>query len=224
MLVNWLDVEFVRALDVVTTAATIFISCSFCILILITEIYGYKLARLAIWWNVLLNILLIILGEQLTIIPGSSLTLYNNIVVSSTKLILASVVAAFFSQHVNAYLQAKMKINMKDDLVSRFILPAILSSGLDSLLVNAIAFYKTMNTHHMISIVTSVWFTKMFIILMTTPILVKLSKKLKSIEKIDIYDINTQFNPFATESRYTSADNFFDRSHADPEPNIEPSS
>ena len=113
---------------------------------------------------------------------------------------------------------------MKGNLVSRIILPAILSSGLDSLLVNAIAFYKTMNTHHMISIVTSVWFTKMFIILMTTPILVKLSKKLKSIEKIDVYDINTQFNPFATESRYTSADNFFDRSHTDPESDIEPSS
>ena len=204
LLPNWLDLQYFRTLDVVTTSATLFIEAGLLLLAIITEVYGYKQARIAIWYTVFFNITLLVLGS-FSIIEITNLKLYNDVVVNASTLIAASIIAAFISQHCNAYLIAKIKME-GTQLTARLLIAGIVASGIDTILVNILAFHNV-SFNHLLTISLSAWFVKLVILLVALPILSELCQSLKHTEKIDIYEYDTKFNPFLFDNQYQAENN-----------------
>jgi uncharacterized PurR-regulated membrane protein YhhQ (DUF165 family) len=60
LMANWFDVRLVRVGVLITDAGTLIFPITFLLSDLITEVYGYKNARLAIWCAFLFNLLFIL--------------------------------------------------------------------------------------------------------------------------------------------------------------------
>ena len=207
---NWVDFRYVKTLDITTIAGAPIAGSTIMLLVLITEVYGYKLARYAFWFGVLLNIVLLTISQFIPNFPTTDLRLFDGLYFKNSTLIIASILAVFFSQPLAAYLVATLKVKMKgENVVARFFVSTILASGIDSFVVVFIAFYNLVSIHHLVSMILSMWFIKIFIVFIAVPILVILCVRLKAIEKLDIYDKNTDYNLFRLERKYLNSDNLY---------------
>jgi uncharacterized membrane protein len=74
-----------------------------------------------------------------------------------------------------------------------------------------IAFFGMMTNAHLLSLILSMWFIKVFIEIVGLPLSIWLVKKLKKIEQLDIYDKRTTFTIFSLDTHYTDKDNEFSR-------------
>ena len=64
-------------------------------------------------------------------------------------------------------------------------------------------------SHNTLALIFSMWGIKVFIEIVGLPISIPLSKKLKNLEKIDIYDDATKFNIFSLDADYKVQANHF---------------
>ena len=64
----------------------------------------------------------------------------------------------------------------------------IVASGSDSLIFGVIAFYGSMNNMNLFSLILTMWLIKLIIEVLGLPISIRLAKKLKESEHLDIYD------------------------------------
>lgn len=214
VLSNWIDFRYVKTLDLMTIVGVFPLIVSFLLLDIIIEVYGYKLARCAIWYGVLFSVILLIFSQFFTNFTSTDFNtsadfnMFDGVFLKKTTLIFASILAAFTSQSLNSYIMATLKIKMKgENFVTRLSVSTILSTGVDSIVVLFIIFYNLISIHQLVAKILSLWFFKLASVFISLPVIVKLCVKIKSIEKLDIYDKNTDFNPFKFETRYTTSDN-----------------
>lgn len=105
---------------------------------------------------------------------------------------------------------AKLKLKMKGrHLGVRFVASTFIASGVDSFIFGSIAFYGVMTNGNLFSLILGMWFIKVLIEILGLPISIRLAKKLKIIEQLDIYDKKTNFNLFSLDTNYSSTDNEF---------------
>lgn len=89
----------------------------------------------------------------------------------------------------------------------RFIGSTIIASALDSIIFATIAFYRIYSMHDIIKIIIDIWITKTAIEILGLKFSIGLTKFLKKSEKLDIYDVDTNFTPFSLEASYDSKNN-----------------
>ena len=82
-----------------------------------------------------------------------------------------------------------------------------IAAGIDSFLFANIAFWQTLQTEHIQRIALTIWTLKVIIELIILPIAIRLSRLLQRIEKLNIYDTNTNFKPFSLDISYNVSDN-----------------
>ena len=105
---------------------------------------------------------------------------------------------------------SKLKLKLQGRLIGiRFISSTIVASGIDSLLFSVIAFYGVINQSNLITLILSMWLIKVAIEILGLPISIRLAEKLKTIERLDIYDDHTDFNLFSLDTHYQTTDNHF---------------
>ncbi|MCP4473217.1 MAG: queuosine precursor transporter [Gammaproteobacteria bacterium] len=199
VLANWFDPRLIRIFGLDTDAGTIIFPLTFLLSDLITEVYGYKYARRAIWCGFLFNILFIIYGQIVIHMPSphyqTNNKMFDSLLLADTRIILASSISYFSSEPLNSFVMAKLKIKMKGRYMGiRFILSTFLASGTDSVIFSIIAFYGTINYKNLIYLILTMWLIKVMIELIGLPFSIRISKKLKISEKMDIYDKRTKFN------------------------------
>lgn len=68
-----------------------------------------------------------------------------------------------------------------------------------------------MPNSELVGLVLHIWLVKSLIEIAGFPISIKLAKRLKKIEKLDIFDTNTSFTIFSLDSDYKESDNKFDK-------------
>lgn len=214
LLANWFDPRLVSFFGLTTDAGTLIFPLTFLLSNLITEVYGYKHARRAIWCGFLFNIIFILYGQLIIHLPSPSYPTHNamfdTILALNARIIFASTISYFISEPLNSFVMAKLKIKMQGrHLGLRFILSTVLASGIDSFIFGFIAFYGMMNLEHLISLILTMWLIKVFIEIIGLPFSIKLTHKLKKIEELDIYDKKTKFNLFSLEAEYTVKENKF---------------
>ena len=111
---------------------------------------------------------------------------------------------------------AKLKIKMKGRYLGiRFVSSTIIASGTDSLLFGLIAFYGMMTNTNLLSLILTMWFIKVFIEILGLPISIRLAKKIKKLEQLDIYDKKTNFTVFSLDTHYTDRDNEFSKNNGE---------
>lgn len=214
VLANWFDPRLIKVFGLTTDAGTLIFPLTFLLSDLITEVYGYKHARRAIWCGFLFNILFILYGQLVIHMPGpdfaSNNELFDTLFATNTRIIIASGMSYLAAEPLNSLMMAKLKIRMNGRYLGiRFVISTILASGVDSFIFGMIAFYGTMTNHNLFYLIVTMWFIKILIEIAGLPLSIRLAKKLKKTEKMDIYDKRTNFNIFKLDANYMEKDNEF---------------
>ncbi|MCW5589155.1 MAG: queuosine precursor transporter [Legionellales bacterium] len=215
LLANWFDCRFIVLFGFNTDAGTLIYPLTFVLSDLITEVYGYKHARRAIWAGLLFNLIYIGYSQIIIHLPSPSFAHLNpmidKILEFNTRIIVASIVSYLLCEPINSYILAKLKIKMQGNYIAlRFVVSTLCAAGLDSLLFCVIAFWHVMPTPQLIEFIIVLWLIKIMIEIIVLPISIFLVKKLKQQEQLDIYDKNTNFSLWRWDIHYQTSDNFFD--------------
>jgi uncharacterized integral membrane protein (TIGR00697 family) len=214
VLANWFNPRFVTLFGLNTDSGTLIFPLTFMLSDLITEVYGYKQARRAIWCGFFFNLMFVLYAQLVTHMPSPEFATHNaafdELLSVSTRIIVASAISYFIAEPFNSYLMAKMKIKMKGSFMGlRFVFSTLVAAGLDSFVFTLIAFHGTMPTNTLIELALTMWFIKVLIEILGLPLSIRLAKKLKTIEQLDIYDKQTRFNILSLDDRYSPRDNEF---------------
>jgi len=165
----------------------------------LTEVYGYRLARRVIWLGFLCNLIFVFfvwVGQVLPAAPfWEGQEAYQRILGYTPRLLAASFLGYLVGEFANSFILAKMKIMTRGRwLWSRTIGSTIIGQGLDSSIFITVAFIGTpsflpiMILYH--------WLAKTLIEALATPITYVMVNWMKRREAIDTYDYDTRFNPF----------------------------
>lgn len=212
VLANWFDPRIVNIFGFNTDAGTLIFPLTFVLSSLITEVYGYKYARRAIWSGFLFNSIFILYGLLVIHLPSPNYAtnnaMFDTILSSNIRVIIGSAISYLSSEPLNSMVMAKLKIKMKGKNIGiRFLLSTLLASMVDSFIFGTVAFYGSMGNMDLLYLILTMCAIKSCVEIISVPMSVRLVKKLKAIENADIYDNRTNFNLFNLDVKYTIKDN-----------------
>lgn len=122
----------------------------------LTEIYGFKLAKKVIYLGFVINLIAVIVYQIAMLLPSTDPVTGNAfaIVLSSTpRILIASFISYLVGSYVNAYLMKVLKSRYNEYLFARCSVSTLFGEGLDAILFISIAFAGTMPTNLLITMI-----------------------------------------------------------------------
>jgi hypothetical protein len=114
------------------------------------------------------------------------------------RIVIASIVAFWAGDFVNAYVMAKMKLRTRGRwLWSRTIGSTIVGQGVDSVIFYPFAFGGIWSSDTLAAVVAFNWAFKVIVEVVMTPATYAAVGWLKKREQEDFYDTDTNFTPFS---------------------------
>ena len=187
-------------------AGNIFFPISYIFGDILTEVYGYARARKVIWAGFGALIFAALMAQVIILLPPSAAEPFNatlqpaleTVFGSTWRIVVASILAFWIGDFVNAYVMARMKLWTRGRyLWTRTIGSTILGQGVDSLVFYPIAFYGIWNTENLFSVLMFNFAFKTTVEALMTPATYAAVAYLKRAEGEDYYDDNTDFTPFS---------------------------
>jgi len=184
----------------VLPAAIVIFPLSYIIGDILTEVYGYRIARRVIWLGFMCNLIVVFAFWIGGVLPSVSFwggqSAYNDILGYAPRLLLASFVAYLVGEFSNSYVLAKMKIRTNGRLLwSRTIGSTVIGQGLDSVVFIIIAFAGVWSWTAIGTAILTHWVAKTGYEIIATPLTYTVVNYLKRKEGIDTYDEGVNFNP-----------------------------
>jgi len=171
---------------------------------ILTEVYGYKKARKAIWLgfgaNFLAAFVFILIGRLTPAQGWDYQEAYNAILGWVPRIVTASLIAYWCGSFTNSFLMAKLKISTKGRwLPSRTIISTIVAQAIDTIIFCTLAFYGRIPNQLLVSVIISNYLFKTGFEILFTPFTYIIAIFLKKREGMDVFDYHTNFNPFKME-------------------------
>jgi len=166
---------------------------------ILTEVYGYRVARRVIWLGFACNLIFVLFAWIGQILPAATAwqgqAAYKSILGSTPRLLVASFCGYLTGEFSNSYILSRMKILTRGRwLWSRTIGSTIIGEGLDTVVFTTIA---TVGTSFFVpTLMLNQWVGKVIIETVFTPVTYIIVSWLKRKESIDTYDYKTDYNPF----------------------------
>jgi len=197
---NILIVKQISVLGLTLPAAIIIFPISYIFGDILTEVYGYRQARRVIWLGFFCNLLLVASIWLVGILPAAptfeAQEAYDRILGNTPRFLIASFTAYLGGAFINAYVLARMKVMTKGKwLWTRTIGSTLLGEAVDSIIVLVIGFWGVLPTGVLMGMILWHWLFKSVYEIIATPLTYLIVNYLKTKEKIDYYDIGTNFNP-----------------------------
>jgi uncharacterized integral membrane protein (TIGR00697 family) len=198
---NILSVKIVELWDRQFDAGTILFPLVYLIGDVLTEVYGYGRARLVIWVGFVGNLVAIGAIQIAIHLPAADFwaenqAAYETVLGTTWRIFLASLVAYLVGEFVNSYVLARMKIATRGRyLWSRTLGSTIVGQGVDSAVFSVTAFAGTGIA--LGNQIVTIWVLKVLWEAAATPLTYAVVNTLKRREGLDVYDVGTDFNPFA---------------------------
>jgi uncharacterized integral membrane protein (TIGR00697 family) len=197
---NITAVKLVGLFGLVLPAAVVVFPISYICGDVLTEVYGYRVARRVIWLGFLCNLLAVVAIYLGGILPAAPFwegqVAYETILGYTPRLLAASFLAYLVGEFANAIVLAKMKVTTNGRwLWSRTIGSTIIGQGLDSLAFIVLAFVGTIPASAMLAAIMTQWLVKSLYEVLATPLTYVVVNRLKRSEGLDVYDRDTSFNP-----------------------------
>jgi uncharacterized integral membrane protein (TIGR00697 family) len=199
---NITAVKLVQVFGLVVPAAIVIFPISYIAGDVLTEVYGYRQARLVIWLGFLCNLVTVIAIWLGQVLPAASFwdgqAAYERILGYTPRLLLASFLAYLVGEFANAFVLAKMKIATRGRwLWTRTIGSTLVGQALDSLVFITLAFVGTIPLAGLVSSIVTQWLVKSAYEAAATPATYWVVSFLKRQEELDVYDYETDFNPLS---------------------------
>ncbi len=179
----------------------------------IAECYGYARARFVIWMGFLMNFVVVAFGVLACVLPPISEGAdsgFRQVFGFAPQIVVASFLAFLVGSFLNAWVMSRMKLSArgKGRFAYHFSLRAILSTlvgeGADSIVFFPLAFYllpwavegsPKVSIGVLIGLMLTQIVAKTLYEIVVLPFTLRVVKKVKEIEGMDIYDDDVSYNP-----------------------------
>lgn len=189
-------------LGIFTVSVTVlYFPVTYIIADILTEVYGYAVARKVVWYVFAASVIAGLVYWLVSVIPAApgfeGNDAYVRVLGQVPRILIGGWVAVWAGGILNDYVLAKMKIWTKGKhLWARTIGSTIVGEGANTVLFYVIALSGVIPAGLLIASILSAWFLKTALEAVLTPLTYYVVDKVKKVEGIDVYDTDTDFNPF----------------------------
>ena len=199
MLSNLMAVKLFQFGPIALPAAVIIFPVSYIINDCISEIWGYRRARLIIWLGFAMNFLLVVISQIALALPAAPFwdgaEHFRYVFGLAPRLAFASFTAFLAGSFMNAYVMSRMKVASRGRHFSaRAILSTILGEGVDSLIFFPLAFGGTMPLAAMLTMMLGQVTLKTLYELLILPVTIRVVEYVKRVEGADVYDEHISYS------------------------------
>jgi len=197
---NIISVKLIQMGGLVFPAGVVIFPISYIFGDVLTEVYGYRRARVVIWLGFICNLLAVAAIWLAQILPAASFwqgqDAFVQILGYTPRLLLASFLAYLLGEFANSFVLARLKIATAGKwLWLRTIGSTLVGEGLDSIVFISIAFAGTIPTNGLLTAIVTQWLIKSTYEAAATPLTYLVVNFLKRVEDLDVFDRTTDFNP-----------------------------
>lgn len=165
----------------------------------ITEVWGYRRAKLVIWTGFVMNFAFVLIAWLADMIPGAPYWTnqegFHALFGLAPRVALASFAAFIVGSLMNAYVMSRMKIRDKGHRFSfRAIISTIVGEVTDSLIFFPIALGGIVPTENLILMMGSQVVVKTLVEVVILPMTIRFVKWLKRTEGMDVYDDDINYS------------------------------
>lgn len=170
-----------------------------------TEVYGYAGSRRAIWLGFFASILMAVICALIVALPPApefhEQHAYEVVLGVVPRMVAASLIAYLCGEFVNSFVLAKMKILTEGrHLWTRTIGSTVAGQFVDSVIFMVVAFAWVQSPGVIWELIYSGYLFKVVYEAAMTPLTYWIVNRLKHAEGVDVYDVHTDFSPFASGS------------------------
>jgi uncharacterized integral membrane protein (TIGR00697 family) len=197
---NIISVKLIQMGGLVFPAGVVIFPISYIFGDVLTEVYGYRRARVVIWLGFVCNLLAVAAIWLAQILPAASFwqgqDAFVQILGYTPRLLLASFLAYLLGEFANSFVLARLKIATAGKwLWLRTIGSTLVGEGLDSIVFISIAFAGTIPGSGLLTAILTQWLIKSAYEAAATPLTYLVVNFLKRVENLDVFDRTTDFNP-----------------------------
>lgn len=183
------------------TAGDFLYPLSYMLSIILTEVYGYTMSRRVIWTAFVCNgfvAIIIIFSIWLpAAVKWQEQQAYTMILGRTPRILAASFSAFLVGEFIGTYILAKIKVlTLGKYLWFRTLSSTFIGQFIDSITFTVIAFMGILTWHDVIILSITAYWCKIIYQTLLTPAIYMVVRFLKKQEHVDIFDRNTNFNPF----------------------------
>jgi hypothetical protein len=165
-----------------------------------TEVYGYGASR-AIWIGFFASALLAVMGLVTVWLPPApgwdGQAAFARVFEFVPRLVVASLAAFWCGEFANSFVMAKMKLLTKGRyLWTRTVGSTVAGQAVDTVVVMVLAFGGSLSGGLIANLIVSAYLGKVLYEVAATPVTYWIVNSLKRREGVDVFDTNTDFNPF----------------------------
>jgi uncharacterized integral membrane protein (TIGR00697 family) len=166
----------------------------------LTEVWGYAVARRVIWLGFACNALMALVIWVAGLVPPAPFwkgqPAWDEIFGQTPRIVAASLVAYLVGEFTNSLVLARLKVATAGRFLwLRTIGSTVVGQALDTALFITVAFAGTMPGGVLASLVFGQWLVKVLYEAAATPLTYAVVAWLKAAEHVDVYDERTDFNP-----------------------------
>jgi len=198
---NILETKILQIGPLTTTAGLLVFPIAYIINDCITEVWGFKKARLIIWCGFAMNFAVVGLFQLAILLPAAEFwegsESFNLIFGLTPRIVVASLCAFLVGSFLNAYVMSKMKISSQGRNFSfRAIVSTLVGESADSIIFFPIAFGGLMPREEIILLILTQTVLKSLYEVFVLPVTILVVRYVKTIDNSDTYDTDISFNPF----------------------------
>lgn len=200
--VKQFDLEFLD-MKLTSTAGLIIFPISYIINDCISEVWGYRNARLIIWLSFIANLLAVVMFQISVSLPPSEHWKdmqdgYAATLAQTPRIAVASLIGFLIGSFLNAYVMSKMKIRQKG---KHFWLRAVVSTLFgelgDTMVFTVLAFVGIIPIETVMIIILTETVLKTMYEIVILPVTSRIVCYMKKHEEVDVYDEGISYNPFS---------------------------
>jgi uncharacterized integral membrane protein (TIGR00697 family) len=185
------------------SAGVLFFPISYVFGDILTEVYGYARARRAIWAGFAALAFSAVMAGVVVALPPAptwpNQAAYEVAFGNLWRIVAASMIAYWAGEFVNSYVLARMKVASEGrNMGARFVTSTFAGEAVDSAIFYPLAFYNSglMPNELVFTLMWAQFGLKTLVEIVMLPITFRIVAFLKRAEGDDVFDRDTDFNPF----------------------------
>lgn len=196
---NLLETKVIQIAGITATAGLIVFPVSYIINDCISEVWGFKKARLIIWSGFISNFLVIAFGNLAINLPSAPFwegeEAFNFVFGLAPRIAFASLLAFLIGSFLNAFVMSKLKLYHKGKYFSiRAVLSTLVGETADSIIFFPIAFAGLIPANELLTMILIQASLKSLYEIIILPITVRFVNYVKKIDRSDVYDNKISYN------------------------------
>ena len=187
-------------------AGNLFFPLSYLFGDILTEVYGYALARRVIWAGFAALLFATVMTWVILAMPASPREPFSAQLQPALetcfgggwRIALGSLIAFCVGDFLNSYVLAKLKVRTQGRHAwLRFTSSTVVGQAVDSLIFYPLAFAGLWSGATLLKVMLANWGIKVLVEFVMLPVTYWVCQKLKRAEGVDAFDAHTDFNPFS---------------------------